>query len=260
MAVARRRFDDAAIANKPPRDANLRFELAHQHRRACSGLAVHGDEARLAGTRFVEPTRERSELLRSAGESVDRQRTAERFVVMERRGARPVATLVFDSLRARSSAAVTSASNELPCSGAEADPIERVSRPSPSPNEWMRTAAHSRSPTDRPSSAVAPARTMMSFPSLPPTWSSDRKRVSDDLGDRAEARFGGTSGGSSRRSGGSTSATRTATGRFGAAPATAAWRQHELVRGADRNEARTNRRAAGRGRARPEAFTAIPTS
>ena len=158
---------------------------------------------------------------RPASRSID-ERAAERFVMMERRGAGAVAPLALDSLKARSSRRSRRRRYELPCSGADAEPIDSVSRPSPSPNAWMRTAAHNRSPTERPSSAVEPASTMMSFPSLPPDMVVGPQRMPDDLGHGPEARFGGRLGCWTASFGGSTSATRTATGRFGAAAATAA--------------------------------------
>ena len=59
MAAECRRSATSAIANRPPRSANLRLELAQQRRGSRSGLAEHRHHARLSGAGFVEPSRER---------------------------------------------------------------------------------------------------------------------------------------------------------------------------------------------------------
>ena len=100
--------------------------------------------------------------------------------------------------------------------------------------------------------------TMMSFPSLPPNMVVGPQRVSNDLGDRAEARFGSASGGRrvvGRIDLGDENGYRTF--RRGAATAALA-ATHELVRGAIemRHEPTVDRWSEDG--ARPEASHSIP--
>ena len=179
-------FGDDAIANRPPRsrtsDSSCRSSVAVPVPVSPKTDTTRGCPAHASSSQRVSD----AELLNATGESIDRQRPVERFMMRQRRRERAVASLGGDSSERGRRGARRRRSNDCPCSGAAAEPIDSVSWPRPSPNAWIRIAAQIRSP-DRASVVRRRARQHHDQPVAdPPDVIVAAQRVPDDLGDRAK--------------------------------------------------------------------------